>query len=231
MTYRTSRFRFIERGYKESMLLIPGWATDARIFEPLDLPFNYILPEDVPPLNFDEVFAGSVDKSKAPGLHLFGWSMGGFIAACLASKYPSMFKSVTLVSVRQRYKKDEIEKIKEYVSKNAKAYLYKFYEELFSRSEEENRGWFKTRLLKMYLNKMNTESLLEGLDYLLRTELECKGLIKSDVSFIHGDADNIAPIEEAKAVAELLPRAKFFAINGARHLPFLGKEFKVKMGF
>ena len=231
MTYRTSKFRFIDRGYKESMLLVPGWATDPGIFEPLDLPFNYFLPEDISPLNFDEEFIGSADDLRSPGLHIFGWSMGGFIAAHLASKYPSMFKSVILVSVRRRYERDVIENIKRYIRKNAKVYLYKFYEGLFSEREEENKGWFKMKLLERYIAEMNPEFLLEGLDYLLRTELECGALTGSNVMFVHGDADGIAPIEEAKAAAERLPQAKFLSIKSACHLPFLRKEFKSGIGF
>ena len=231
MTYRTSKFRFINRGYKESMLLVPGWATDSEIFEPLDLPFNYFLPEDISPLNFEEAFIRATDELNTAGLHLLGWSMGGFIAARLASKYPSMFNSVILVSVRRRYKKDEIENIKGCIRKNARAYLYKFYENLFSKSEGENRRWFKLRLARRYITEMSPEFLLEGLDYLLQAELECGGLAKSSVLFVHGDADGIAPIEEALAVKESLPKAEFFSINGARHLPFLREEFRVRMGF
>jgi pimeloyl-[acyl-carrier protein] methyl ester esterase len=213
------------------MLLVPGWATDSGIFEPLDMPFNYFLPENMSPLNFDEAFTRSMDELKASGLHLFGWSMGGFIAARLASKYPSMFKSVILVSVRRRYEKDVIGNIKGYIRKNTKAYLYKFYEGLFSESEKENRKWFKTKLFRRYMAEMSPEFLLEGLDYLSRTELECDGLAGSDVAFVHGDADDVAPIEEAKALKEGLHEAKFFSINGARHLPFLRKEFRACMGF
>lgn len=231
MTYRASKFKFIDRGYEESMLLIPGWATDPGIFELLDIPFNYFFPEDISPLDFDKVFAGSADELNPSKLHLFGWSMGGFIAAGLASKYPSMFKSVILVSVRRRYGSDVIENIKRYIRKNAKAYLYKFYEGLFSEGEEENKRWFKTRLLERYMAEMNPEFLSEGLDYLLRTELECGTRTGGNVMFVHGDADSIAPIEEAKAAAEGLPQAKFLSIKSARHLPFLMKEFKSDMGY
>ncbi|MDP2912436.1 MAG: alpha/beta fold hydrolase [Candidatus Omnitrophota bacterium] len=254
-----SQFRFIDRGYEDSMLLIPGWAADSGIFEPLDLPFNYFLPENISPLIFDEEFIKSADEFiaarisrhcedakhpkqskrdcfvglrpprndglKTPGLHLFGWSMGGFIAAHLAAKYTTMFKSVTLVSVRRRYEKKVIEKIKGNIRRNARAYLYKFYEGLFSESEEGNRRWFKAKLLERYTTEMSEQVLLEGLDYLSRTELECDGLARPGIMFIHGDADPIAPIEEAKAVREGLPQAKFFSINGACHLPFLRKEF------
>ncbi len=213
------------------MLLIPGWATDPGIFESLDLPFNYFLPEDISPLDFDEEFITSADDLKSSGLHILGWSMGGFIAAHLASKYPSMFKSVILVSVRRRYERDVIENIKRYIRKNAKAYLYKFYEGLFSEGEEENKRWFKMKLLERYMAEMNPEFLSEGLDYLLRTELECGALTGPNVIFVHGDADGIAPIEEAKAAFDGLPQAKFLSIKNARHLPFLRKEFKSGMGF
>lgn len=215
----TTQFRFIDRGHKDTMLLIPGWATDSQVFEPLDLPFNYLLPEDIPALFRLE--RGDLTD----GLHLFGWSMGALIAARLAAKYTSIFKSVTLASVRPRFEKDLIEKVKGNVKRNRRAYLHKFYEGLFSQSEGENRRWFKTTLLERYMAGMAEKVLLEGLDYLSRTELECAGLARTDVTFVHGNADRIAPIEDIKALAAGMPHARFISIDGACHLPFLRKEF------
>lgn len=231
MTYQRSGFRPVDRGYNESILLIPGWATDSDIFGKLDLPFNYILPDKMAPYALEEAAASVFGNMKAQGLHILGWSMGGFIAARIASKCPSIFKSVTLVSVRRQYEEDEIRKIKVYLKRNAKAYLVKFYGGLFSDEEVMERSWFDTDLLPGYLSEMKAEYLSEGLDYLSRTGLECEGLRGCDVRFVHGDSDGIAPIEEAKAAAGRLPDAKFITIKGARHLPFMNKGFKESMGF
>ena len=44
MISRKSEFKLIDRGFKDTILLIPGWAADYRIFDSLDLEFNYLLP-------------------------------------------------------------------------------------------------------------------------------------------------------------------------------------------
>lgn len=227
MTCKRLNFKFIDRGCKDSILLVPGWASDSGIFELLDMPFNYFLPEDILPIDFDNAFAEFIEFIKPPGIHILGWSMGGFIAAQLVSKYPAMFKTVILVSVRKKYETEAIENIKGYIKKNRKAYLYKFYEELFSEKEEENRSWFKMKLFKRYMAEMTPEVLLKGLDYLMRAELDSSALTGHDVTFVHGDKDTIAPIQEARALKQSLPQAKFLTINGACHIPFL----RTSMGF
>ena len=43
MTSPTSEFEWRARGFGHTLLLVPGWATDPRIFAPLDLEFNYLV--------------------------------------------------------------------------------------------------------------------------------------------------------------------------------------------
>ncbi len=220
------RFKFVDRGFKKSILLIPGWATDWRIFEKLDIPFNYLLPEEVLPGDFEKVFNRLPDKIKSPGINLLGWSMGGFIAADLVSIYPSIFDKVILVSIRRRYDRNDIEHIRDYVRRSAKAYLYRFYGELFCDDEEEHKVWFKDSLLKKYTDGLEALHLSDGLDYLANAGLRIDLLNNPNVILVHGEDDRIAPLEGVISIAAHMPRAKFIPIKGARHLPFLREEFR-----
>ena len=84
-------FNFVDRGFKKNILLIPGWATDWRIFERLDIPFNYLLPKRVSPSEAKKIINHIPGKLRKAGISVLGWSMGGFIAADLILKNPNVF--------------------------------------------------------------------------------------------------------------------------------------------
>jgi len=220
------RFKFVDRGFKKGMLLISGWATDWRIFEKLNIPFNYLLPENTLPENFEEIINDLPDKIKLSGISVLGWSMGGFIAADLISRYPVIFDEVILVSIRRRYDENGINHVRDYLRKNTKAYLYRFYGSLFSKTEKEHERWFKESLLKQYLGDPDSLRLFDGLNYLVNRELKANSLDGSNIIFVHGENDKIASLEEARFVAAEVPSAKFISIKGAGHFPILREEFR-----
>ena len=202
-------------------MLIPGWATDHRIFNTLELGRNYLIPVKFSPMDFEEKLAKELKKRKIEKVSLFGYSLGGFIASNFASKYPEIVDELVLVSIRELYKKAEIKKVKESLEKNKKAYLYKFYNQCFN--DEKKRAKFKAGLMKDYLKEFDLNYLLETLDYLGNFIFK-PGLIDriKSVSIIHGENDRIAPIEEAKNIKKKLPRAGFINVRGAGHIPFYG---------
>jgi malonyl-CoA O-methyltransferase len=220
-----SRFKFVDRGFEKSMLLIPGWATDWRIFKRLDIPFNYLLPERVSPNEAKKIINHLPAELRKAGISILGWSMGGFIAADLILKNPNVFERVVLISIRQRYDTNRIEQIRDCLRRDAKAYLYSFYKGLFSEDEKENKIWFKEVLLSKYINDIDSLYLFEGLDYLSATELKANLLNKPNVTFIQGENDSIAPIHEARLAISQAPMARAVFIKDACHLPFLRKEF------
>jgi len=219
-------FKFIDRGFEKSMFLIPGWATDWRIFERLNIPFNYLLSKNVLAGNFADIFNSLPDKMKLSGTSVLGWSMGGFIAADLVSRYPAIFNEVVLVSIRRRYDENGIDHIRNCLRKNTKAYLCRFYGSLFSQTEKEHKKWFKDGLLKEYLKDPDSLHLFEGLNYLVNRELKINSIECPNIIFVHGENDKIAPLKEAQAVAGEAPSAKFISIKGACHFPILREEFR-----
>lgn len=226
MTSRPPRFKFADRGFKRNILLVPGWATDCRIFERLNIPFNYILPQNSSPGDFEEIISDLPDRMKKPRISVLGWSMGGFIAADLASKYPALFDEVILVSVRKSYGENDINYVRGCLEKNAKAYLCRFYGSLFSETEKEREKWFKNSLLKEYLGNPDALHLFDGLNYLVNRELKIHSLDGPKIVFVHGGRDRIAPLEEARRLAAEAPSAKFISIKDAAHFPVLKEEFR-----
>jgi pimeloyl-ACP methyl ester carboxylesterase len=226
MTYQMQGFKFIDRGFKKDILLIHGWATDSNIFDRLDIPFNYILPENIPPERIDEAFnCFSKNINQAP-INILGWSMGGFIAVDLVARHPRAFDEIILAGIRRGYNENDINYVRGCLKKNAKAYLYRFYGKLFSKTEKEHEKWFKENLLKKYLDNPDLPYLFSGLDYLAGKELKTDSLKGLKVIFVHGENDNIASLEEAELLAGSLPAAKFVSIKGAGHFPVLREEFR-----
>ena len=223
---KQTQFQFVNRGFSEAILLIPGWAADYRIFNSLDLDFNYLLPIEFSLSGFEKALLESLKKESLDKISILGSSMGGFLGADFAYSHPERVKEITLMGMRQRYDKEGIEKVKEYIRTNRRAYLYKFYHESFSSEEKGELSLFKRNLMKDYLRELRTEELLDGLDYLAQAGLKADGLKNVTVRFIHGERDKIAPVENICALRDEIPDADMVILKGAGHMPFLRDDFR-----
>jgi len=74
-------FKYLDRGSDKTIVLIPGWATDYRIFDSLNVKFNYLLPLDFSPDTFENVILNALEEKGIEKVSLFGWSLGAFLAA------------------------------------------------------------------------------------------------------------------------------------------------------
>jgi len=220
---KQSFFNYIDRGAQTSIVLIPGWATDQRIFSSLALNFNYILPCGFYPAAFAQNLISELVRNKIKKINLFGWSMGGFLAAQFAAKFSNLVDKLILVGVRKKYKRKELLEIKGLLKKNKKAYLYKFYTQCFF--QKSQMQWFRQNLLKDYCDKMDLNYLLDTLNYLETLEIKPE-FLKSikQIKIIHGQDDKIAPIDEARAIKNELAQAEFISIKNAGHMVFLSED-------
>jgi len=215
-------FKYIDRKADSVTVLLPGWATDCRIFASLNFKSDLIVPLEIFPEDFEKSLFDVLQKSDKP-VSIFGFSMGGFMAARFASENPGLTDRLTLVGIRARYNREELEKIKRYLIKNKKAYLYSFFSSAFYGKEEMRR--FKSELLRSYCDKFDLDYLLRTLDYLGTCEINPRMLARvKNVKIIHGERDSIAPIDEARAIKEGLPRAEFVEIKDSGHIPFFSEE-------
>ncbi|MCK5394225.1 MAG: alpha/beta hydrolase, partial [Candidatus Omnitrophica bacterium] len=162
-------FNYIDRNYKKTIVFFPGWASDYRIFNLLDLEYNYILPTKLNPFLFENFLFDAIKKNKLNKISVLGWSLGGFLAAEFALKYPDYLNELILVSIRTKYSGQVISQIKKYLRKNKKTFLYSFYNQCFS--DKDSGKWFKENLLKSYCEDLALSDLLEGLEYLKKEEL------------------------------------------------------------
>jgi len=222
---RSNTFEFIDRGHRQYLALIPGWATDYRIFGALDLKFNYILPLDFSPFTFEKGLAGTLRENNIKRVSLLGWSLGGFVAQEFAAKNRESVDNLILVSVRRRYTEGDIAEARRAILKNRKGYLYKFYQMCFYKKEEGS--YFKENLLREFCNTLELDYLLASLDYLSGVEISPELLSGvNKVKIIHGLNDNVAPPEEALEIKKELPSAKLVTLEETGHMPFFKEGFE-----
>ncbi len=222
-----SEFKFLDRGFKNTLVLIHGWAADYRIFGGLKLDYNYLLAVKLDPFNFNQELLNRLDELKIDKVSVFGFSLGGFLAAEFAAKYPQRINELILAGVRRHYEKKILEDAKCEIRKNKRSWLYKFYLNCFSKAGGQGLGWFRKNLLKEYTDNLNLDELICGLDYLASCTLETKDLKSMEnIRIFHGNDDVIAPIEEALKIKSDLPQAKFISLADTGHLLFLSPIFK-----
>lgn len=220
----STNFKFLNRGKKTTLVLIPGWAADYRVFDKLDLDFNYLLPLHLSIANFEGDLIKTLKECFLEKISLFGWSLGGFLAANFCKENSFLVDQLFLVGIRKKYDSQEIEKIKKILADRKKGYLYKFYADCFYK--KENFGYLKKNLIKDYLNQMKLDYLITGLNYLKKAEISpaiLEGVKK--IKIIHGEFDEIAPLQQAKELEANLPQAEFVLVKKSGHIPFLKNNF------
>lgn len=222
---KQTQFQFVNKGFPETLLLVPGWGLDYRIFAALDLRYNYLVSTLVWPADFVSRLEEMLQKSALERISILGHSMGGFLASDFAAKYPDKISELILVGVRKRYGAGEISPIRKSIKEHSAGFMYKIYDLAFSPSEKDLLSHFKSTLLKIYIKELDRTLLNAGLDYLSAAEITAKNLERFHVRFMHGDADAIAPISEAQALASELPDARFDRVKGGGHMLVLRKDF------
>ena len=224
-----SKFRIVERGFKKTIVLVPGWATDYQIFDTLDLNYNYVLPVDFNPVDFKDSLLKFLKTSSIERVSLFGWSQGGFLASDFASHNTERIDELILVGIRKRYDQNALKEIRCKLKQNKRVFLYKFYLNCFSADDNKQRSWFKKRLLKKYLDRISLEYLIRGLDYLSSQEIKAEALSGvKNIRIFHGGQDRIAPLKEALEIKSCLRHAEFTVLNKSGHLLFLNPDFRGK---
>jgi len=67
--------------------------------------------------------------------------------------------------------------------------------------------------------------LLKTLDYLKKAKINTQGLAGIErIKIIHGERDEIAPIDEARGVQERIAGSQFLTIKDSGHIPFLEED-------
>ena len=220
-------FRLVDRQTARPLVIVPGWAFGHQIFAEMDLPYDYFIFDGLSMSSLTEEVQDLLSDLGTQKVSLLGWSKGAFAVCELAGQHPEWVDELLLVGVRRRYERDELAAMRQNLLKNRAACLKGFYRQCFAKEEMERYQWFKATLLNNYLASMPTERLIDDLDWLRRVEICPDHLQKIEkVTFIHGTADAIAPVEQARELADGLPQSKLVLFEQTGHIPFLRDDFQ-----
>lgn len=212
------------------LVLLPGFATDHRIFEGLAPDANRIFPLNITPHRFVEKLFVYLQDAGIGRVTLFGWSLGAFLASDFAERYPECVEHLVLVGARKRYGRDELDRFERSLRENPKQCLQNFYVQCFLPTQRAAYRRFRETLLSPYLGEMEDGRLMRDLEYLNAAEIRPNKLPPCPITFVHGAHDVIAPVAEARDLAAGISDAALRILPNASHAAFLDNDFVSHFG-
>jgi len=209
-----------------SMVLLPGWATDGRIFEGVLPGVAAVTTGPLRPVGFPRRLAAFLDRAAPGPVAVVGWSLGGFLAAEFAREYPDRVRRVVLVGIRREYPEGDVKAVLRSLSADPGGCLSGFYARCFYPSQMSAYRRFRGGLQAAYLREMDGVRLREGLSYLVGARLSGETLPACPVAIVHGGKDVVAPFAEAERLARESGNATFHPLPGAAHAAFLADGFR-----
>jgi len=219
-------FFVVGGGGVPSVVLLPGWATDGRIFDGALPGVTAVTTGPLRPEGFAARLATFLDRAARGPVTVVGWSLGGFLAAGFARECPDRVRRLVLVGIRRAYPEGEVAAVLRSLSADPGGCLSGFYARCFYPSQMPAYRRFRSGLQAAYLREMDVGALREGLTYLAAASLSGGTLPACPVAIVHGEDDVIAPSAEAEGVAREGGNATFHPLAGAAHAAFLADGFR-----
>jgi len=227
------------------IMLLHGWGLNSRIWQTLIPEFQQmtdVITIDVSyaGANVDRLCCAVVEEVDKPVI-LLGWSLGGMLAAEIASRYPN--KTLALMTLASNVK---------FVTSNQWPYgmcpntYYPFYNDVESDYEKTIKHFMSLVALgdkyatpqRKYLHsllasdalgdanyKASKEHWLEGLKLLNNLDTQkAIGETKCPALHVYGGKDNVVPIDAAKNIQQLNTDHEFAVIPDAGHCLMLPKQ-------
>ena len=217
---RKMHFNFINRGYREWLLIIPGWGFISNIFSRLDLAFNYILPAAPVISDITRYMPAIIRVSGTKKIHVLGWSLGATAAAIIIRERNDMIKTASLISVMQCFSASDAKKVYDDIRHDRQKALEKFHRLCFT-GQKKDYIWFTETLQQETIRQWDRHSLESGLQFLVKHKFDSSILRQENISCFHGSRDIIAPLDRSPC----RHFKRLYIIKGAGHLPFLTELF------
>jgi pimeloyl-ACP methyl ester carboxylesterase len=222
----TEEFHVVGGGGDPSVVLLPGWATDGRIFDGALPGVTAVTTGPLRPEGFAARLAAFLDRAARRPVTIVGWSLGGFLAAAFAREFPDRVRRLVLVGIRRAYPEGEVAAVLRSLSTIPRGTLSGFYARCFYPSQMPAYRRFRSGLQEAYLREMDVGVLREGLSWLAGANLSGGTLPACPVAIVHGEDDVVAPFAEAEGVARECGSAAFHPLPGAAHAAFLADGFR-----
>lgn len=216
----------VNDGGETDALILPGWATDFRVFRPVSADYNLVSTRSFLPDHYVDEVAEYLQQECTSPVPLIGWSLGAYAATALARRFPDRVSTLILVGARDSYPDGEIQAVQDALEADREGCLRRFYRECFLPTQKDDYKRFRSDLMDTYLDEMRTGLLIEGLQYLGARSLVIEKLPDCDIIFVHGEQDVVAPVDSAMRLAESNQRARMEVLPETGHAAFLSPDFQ-----
>lgn len=233
-------------GQGQPLVMIHGWGSNGAIFHSLVKPLSKLFTlhlVDLPgagmsrPIEPYHLYALAEQVADILPAHadVLGWSLGGQVAMRIALDRPDMVRRLVLVGTTPCFvnKPDWATGVQPRVFNDfAQAVNIDYQKTMLQNitlqcmNAKDARKTIKI-LREKFLERpaANTQSIMHGLQILLETDLreEVPNLRKPTL-LVHGDRDNLAPVQAAHWMAQNLPAGFLRVMSGSAHAPFLSHQ-------
>lgn len=232
----------------QNIVLIHGWACDESIWqdtrnylEQKHCVFTLNLPSMKNLYSYRDAVVELIEQNWPAGVILMGWSMGSLVAIQAAHHLQHKVQGLALVSGTSKFLADRqpgskfsgryqggvpsilATRMKKRLSKNREQTLADFYKLMFS-SQEQAQG-LADQIIAGYLKRGRVWEISEaqaGLDFLMAADVRAElHAITCPTLLLHGQEDNICPLEGARFMQEQMACARLINYPGVGHIPFL----------
>ncbi|OGC35757.1 hypothetical protein A3J90_01300 [candidate division WOR-1 bacterium RIFOXYC2_FULL_37_10] len=205
-----------------TLLFLHGFATGSAIW-------------DAQVKEFSKDFNVTTDAEKIDELEnvvIVAWSMGGWKAFKLCNEYPQKVKGLVLVSSFAKYLKSNdypygvnpalLRKLERKFMADYKEGMRYFYRLIFGNSDHdyliEKLPAHKKEDFALWFERLKKEDFRSFLPQ-----------IKIPTLLIHGNQDNVVPVESSKYMNSQISNSKLEIFKGAGHAPFIEKADKFRL--
>jgi pimeloyl-ACP methyl ester carboxylesterase len=167
-----------------------------------------------------------IDHLNIEKISIAGHSMGGYVALEFAKKYPEKIYGMGLISSQAKNDTPEKQVARQKqgneIATNGIQKLVDSMPVLLS-TDHRVQG-----IIRLIINSQNPFTLSNALNAMAAREdySDFISQIKYPLVLIHGDADQVIPMERSREIADIVPSSIILILHGAGHMPPL--EFAQK---
>ena len=234
---------------KPTLALLHGWGMNPRVFDGMIAQLNEhltLLPLALPGHGGTEIlttdtlstWAMQISAQLPDQTILLGWSLGGQVAMRIALDHPSQIKRLILVSSTPKFVLDDswqagipladIMSFGEDMQRDTRATLLRFLT-LQTRGASAQKVLLESLRETFFAAPLPApQALSAGLEMLVHTDLRTElATLTQPTLVIHGSLDKLTLPSAGAWLAEAIPHAKYYVIDGAAHAPFLSHPQQV----
>lgn len=231
------KIAFTRRGKGQSLLLLHGYPLDRSIWnavaEMLEADFDLIIPDlrgfgasdamaaDRSMIEYASDLAGLLELLRIRKAHVVGHSMGGYVALAFAREFASKVAGLGLVSSQASADTPERKAARQATARQVMEQGVEEIAEGMAPKLSPDAG-VQARV-RHIMARQRPLGLSVALDA-MAGRLDSTDVLRSfkpPVVIVHGEADQLIPVDRAREMQSLVPAAHYLELPGGGHMPMM----------